>query len=365
MVSQAFIDAVLAPSTIVTRRVDIYEQDGTTPYYLNVPTISGSVTVDSTRDERRGFDLTLSQNDDPRLKHYTGGLWYDKVIKMFRGCITSTASYETQIGEFVIDNIAEPNFPKQISLTGRDYSKKLLASKFAVATAFASGQPIETVIHTIAVNGGISKFILPVTGKTLGGDVYFDRGTERLKAIKQIADSYGYDVYFDAQGYMVMEEYADPVTSATVFTFKTGPQGSLNSYEKRSSDTRLYNHIAVTGENSTGIPVTAEAINNSPTSPTSVGEIGDRLYEFVSSFIYTTQQAQDVADKFLKIHALEQYELNLTSLVLPWLDAGKIIEFIDPDPAPGDPTRFLLSSFSIPLGLETMSSLAKRVTIVS
>jgi hypothetical protein len=92
--------------------------------------------------------------------------------------------------------------------------------------------------------------------------------------------------------------------------------------------------------------------------------LGDRVYPYESAFITTTQQAQDLANTFLKIYALEEYEINFSSLVLPWIEVGEVIEFLDPEAPDSDPTRFLLTQATIPLTLESMSGNGRRVTIV-
>lgn len=360
------------PTTIITRRIEILNADGVTlwddqhgnPKRL----ISGSVSVDYTRDERRSIDLVLS-NFDNALIHQPGGFWYDKIIRIWRGIkfydITGLHDYEVSLGEFMIDRVQEGNTPKQVTITARDYTKKCLLSRFTQATSFASGTAIETVINILAANAGISKRLVPVTGKALGKDYMYERGVSRWEAMKDIASAFGYELFFDGSGYLVMRNYLDPTLSPVSHTFQTGKVvGNLVSWEKSADDTRIYNHIAVTGGDPNSTPVFAEAVNTNPSSPTRVALIGDRLYEFVSSFITTVQQAQDVADKFLKIHALEEYEISINTIVAPWLEAGEIAQFIDPDAPVTDPTRFLMTAYTIPLGLEPMSATGRRVTIV-
>ena len=282
--------------------------------------------------------------------------------------ITPLYHWETQVGEFMIDRISEPHFPPIIKITGRDYAKKCMNSKYAYATQFDAGQSLEQLIATIAGAAGITKRILPVTGQTVSRDFFFDRGTTRWAAMKEIATSYNYELYFDAQGYLVMSRLADPATDEPDFTFKTGgPHGTLVSYEKSSTDTRLYNVIVVSGESSdaTVLPVYAIARNDDPNSPTSTLAVGERVFEYTSGFIETAQQAQEIADTYLSIYAMEEYDLSLSSLVLPWLEVGRTVRFVDPNPAPDDPDTFLLSSLTYPLGLEEMSGNAKRVIRVN
>jgi len=361
--------ALLGAVTDVYRRVDIYEEDGTTPYLSDVGFTSGQVTIDSAKDERRMLDLVIG-NPDGAIKHGTDGLWYDKIIKPYRGCYYLEDGiqkvWEVQLGEFMIDELTSQNFPHSISVKGRDYTKKMLEDQFTSAVTFPAGRTIESVIDTIAANGFITKRMLPVTGHVLGKDFTFEAQTSRWKACVDIATAYGHELYFDANGYLTLREYQDPTTSPTVFTFTTGATGTIASWSKTTNDTRIYNKINVTGStDGGGLPAHATATNDNPASPTSTVNLKrTKVYNYSSSFIETDEQAQDVADKFLAIHALEEFTLSLQTLVLPWLEAGEIISFEIDDAGPLDPTRFLLSSFAIPLGLGTMSPVGKKVEII-
>ena len=364
----AVIAEINSPTTRVTRRVEVYESDGTTrwPGDNGVRLLDGSVSVDYARDERRSVDLRLDNSDNALRSDPNGGFWYDKILKVYRGVeLDDGSKWEVQLGEFMIDRLAEPHFPNIVTVTGRDYSKKLQTSKFLVATQFTSGTTVETVIRAIGQNGGISRFLFPPTGKTLGRDFLFERGTPRWQAMTEIATAYGFEVFFDTQGFCVLQQFQDPSTSPLVAVYKTGAEGNLVSYDKSANDSRLYNHIVVTGEATDIAPVFASAKNEQPNSPTRIARIGERVYQYTSAFITTTVQAQDVANAFLKVHALEEYEVGLGSIVYPWLEAGDIVDFIDPKAGTNQPTRFLLSSFTIPLTLGAMTGSAKRVAIVS
>ena len=274
--------------------------------------------------------------------------------------------WETQIGEFMIDRISQANFPHEVKITGRDYTKKCIQSKFAQATMFVAGQSLEGLIGVLAANAGINKMALPKTGVVIGDTFTFDRNTSRWDAMKQIATAYNYEIFFDPAGYLVIRPFLDPTTSAPIIWIETGKQGQIATYTKSTSDANLFNHILVTGESSDAnvLPVYSEAINTDPNSPTNVDEIGDRYWEYSSPLITTQQQADDLANTYLSIQSLESFELDFDTLIMPWLEAGDILGWIDPNPAPGDPNTFLLSSFTLPLGLAAMSGIGKRVLIV-
>ena len=363
----------LSPQVNITRRVEILEADGSTlwddKFGNKKRLISGSVSVDYTRDERRSCDLELA-NFDGALVHKPDGFWYDKVLRLFRGIEfydqSGLRSYEVTLGTFMIDRVVQARFPKTVKITARDFTKKCMLSKFGQATAFAAGTSIETVIAAIASNAGIHDRVFPVTGKVLGVDTFFERGTPRWEAMKKIAEAFGYELFFNAQAFLIMRLFIDPTLGAVSHEFKTGPStGNLVDWGKSTNDTRIFNHISISGTDSNTIPVWAEALNNNSSSPTRIAKLGDRVYPYESAFVTTVSQAQALADSYLKIYGLEEYEVSLTSISAPWLEAGEIIRFTDPNAPPSDPDRFLMTSFTIPMDLSPMTAIGRRVTIVS
>lgn len=281
----------------------------------------------------------------------------------------STRSFEFQVGEFCIDGIDQDNFPSLMRVTGRDYTKRLLASKFEHSVTFTQGTSVDTLVRAVAANAGITKMLLGALGAALGSDVSFERGTERWKAIKDVCTASGIEVFFDRQGYLVTRPFIDPTNSPVSLTLKTGKSGgNLAKYSKRSTDARVRNIIIVTSENgddlSTGNIWFGRAENTEPSSPTRTGRLGDR-HEFIKSTLVRSNEAcQTLAEQRLKIAALEEYELNFDSLVYPWMEVGEVLRFEDPNPGRDEPDRYLLSTLTIPMRLGAMSGTGKRITIV-
>lgn len=383
--SDAALAAIMGPTTHWVRWVDIYEADNETLWASHVPVHEGAVSVDETRTNgRRNLDTSIHRhattphesNLKPELFNHPLNLWYDKIVKPSRGVLLPDGSIESwQLGEFMIDEIDEPRFPQTISLKCRDLSKMGMLSKFELATTFGAGQDLDVVISDIASNAGFTKKLIPDTGKQLGTDFTFEKGTERWKAMEDLAQAYGWEIYINAEGYFVLREIRDPSTAAVSWRFETGGVlGNLSDYATRSNDSRIYNHTFVTGKAADDSLVWGEAKNLNANSYTRIrtpddplpGGLSDRLFQFHSDFINTFEQCQENAEKFLAIHALESWELDLEAFVLPWLEAGEIIEFRDPSPDPGELeiTRWRLSNFSIPLALATMGLNTKRIQLV-
>lgn len=347
----------------VVRWVDIYQSDNTTLWYREAPVTEGSVSVDMGRSERRNIDITLVDIDG-QLPHGPDGLWYDKILKPFMGIELDGIQYVTCLGEFMIDKLERPQFPNVIKVTGRDFVKKLLLDKFTATTTFSAATTYEAVIKTIATNGGITKFNLSPSGKTLTNAFTIERNTERWKAIEDLADAAGCQIYFDNFGYLTLSPFVDPYSAPVAHTFKTGTDGNLVTYTKTAEDTRMRNHVVVYGDGTNNPLVFGEASNTEPSSPTRIAKIGRRTYPYATKVLATNSEAQALALALLKVMALEQYDVGMDALVAPWLEAGEAIEFIDPEATAGTPTRFLLSNFTIPLGLQAMSVSAKRIHLV-
>lgn len=359
-----FQEALLSGTTLATRRIDVYESDGSTLWQQNVKGIGGNITVDQSRAERRAVDLALD-NYDGQLRHDTDHFWYDKIIKTYAGVLTNYGAWEVQTGEFMIDSIDSQHHPHTIQITGRDYTKKLQNSKFGAATTFLAGTSLEKIVRALAVNGGVTRLYIPATSRTLDVDVTFEANSSRWDAIASLGTAYGFEAFFTATGVFTFREYQDPVVSPEVFTFQTGAESNISTIGKRCGDARLFNHVKVTGGSASTATVVADAINDDPFSPTSTVRIGERVYSYESQLITDYWQALDVARKFLRIMALEEYEVNLDTLFLPWLDVGQIVKVLDPDADEDQPTKFLLSTMSLPLQLAAMQVTAKRVVIVN
>jgi hypothetical protein len=346
----------------VYRMCDIFESDFSV-WRQNVGFTGGSISIDSSRSERRIGSVVLDNSDDIFLDSEEG-LWYDKIIRLWRGVVVDDIAHVWLLGTFLIDAIDEASSTKEISLTFRDFTKKMLRSRLPAATSWPSGTDISTLLKALALNSGITQTTTPPSGKLTGREFSFERGDSRWEIADSISKSYGMEIFFDPWGRFVLREKTDPFSSPVALTLSSvqGEQPNVDSFKLKSSDERLYNHVVVTGESNEHY-VMAQAENTLSSSPTRIDRIGRRTYTYTSQFITTQQQAQDVADKFLAIHALEQFSGSFTSQVYPWLDVGESLLFSSDNTA-RHPDRFLIRSLSIPLGLGTMNVEGARVTLV-
>ena len=365
---QEVVDAIEAETTDISYRCEIFESDCVTRFAggaYDDRLLSGSVSLDYSRAERRTCGGLTVSNHDGALSVGPGSLWYDKVFKpVYTITYGGGLAYDFPLGMFVPDDLTQPHFPDVIVMSGRDLTRRALKSRFAVGTTFSAGSSPESIIGALASASGMTRKSLPVTGLTTGKDFAFEADADRWTAMDTVAKAYDHDIWVDASGYLRMTPIQDPVTSPLVGNLRTGETGNLVTYSKKVGDARLYNHVVVVGDTSDAntLPVWAEATNTEPSSPTNISRLGDITYRYTSSFITTTEQAQAVADSFLKIHALEEFSLEFGSLCYPWYEPGYIVSFDDPKTL--TTTRMLLGTLDIPIGLAGMTGTGRRVTLV-
>lgn len=354
--------ALEAPQVNVWRVVDILNADETM-WRSEAEVVDGKVGVDLSRDERRTLDITFA-NADETLSPDPTAFWYDKIIRVRRGVQLDGIRYEFDLGHFVIDQITPSNLSATVAVTGRDYTKKMMKSKIEAAQTFLSTERVEVVIRAIAYNAGVTRTDIPFTGEVLGKDFTFDADTARWEMVKQIATAFAYDIYFAPNGTLTMRKQQDPVTNPPVMTFGVAGRNTV-SLSPSTNDSEMYNHVVVTSPSSGDtLPVWASVENNEPSSPTRIERIGRRTKRMESALATTTEQCREIAQKFLAVSGLEQFEMGFSALNYPWLDVGSVVEVDNPKAVSTDPTTYLLTGLDIPLALGPMTGSCKRITVV-
>lgn len=353
--------------------VDIYASDNITLLYPSVDFTEATVSIDGSRTERRNFEVTIVDKD--RVIGYgPTKFWYDKVLKPYTGIVLANGdTWVMKMGEYLPDVITRSHFPEIMAVSCRDFTKKLINSKFEVTTTFVAGGPttIGGVIRAIAINGGIASGAANFNFTDdfniyLALDVTFERGTERMTAISELAASRGWEVFFDGQGRLNYHPIFRPqagVSVAHVFS-ADAITSNLVDFALSTNDSFLRNKVIVYGESTENALVYAVASNTTASSPTRIAAIGERIEFFPSQFVATNADAQEIANAFLSVSALEQYDMTTNGIVIPWLGPGQNVEFDNPDAEVGDPINFYVSNVSIPLHLGSMSGNVKRVTTV-
>lgn len=276
--------------------------------------------------------------------------------------------WESQLGEYVQDSAsASSDSPHAVEVSGRDYVKRCLLSKLVATSTYDKGRSIESVIHTMAINSGIRKMSLPNTGASLPRDMTWESDVSRWEIMKELATDSGYDIFFNLEGVLVMDKFRDPTTSPIDLNLDVGQYGNLVSRGLRTSDSQLFNHVVVSGESSdeNTPPAWGEARNTNPESPSNIEELGDRVTRHQSSTITSNTEARELAKTMLSVAALEEFELDFSTPLLPWVEPNHVVGLTPDASGTWGPDRFLLSSLSMPLDLSPMTGTGKRIINVT
>lgn len=354
----------------ISRRLEIYESDGRTLWMGSescpIETSGGgAVSVDVSRNERRTLDVSFMPLNKS-LRIGVGGLWYDKLIRVYWGFYYGSGTlWEVPLGDFMIDQVEDSYKPSTIHVTGRDLTKRLIISEFPNTVTFVAGTSVADIVLAEAALSGITNVQIPWTagtGPTLAFDQTAQADSSRFSSLQSILSSLGYEIFMSAPAALVVRPFQDPATFAPTFTFKTGlPDGNIVKLTRRTNDTELYNRVTVRGSGQNNALVFGSAEVTDVTSPVHKDQIGDRPWPFSSPLVGSDSEAIALATQFLKVKSLESYEIDLQSLVIPWLDAGNVVGYEDPDPIRNEPANYLMANFTIPLGLDSMSGIVKRV----
>lgn len=159
-----------------------------------------------------------------------------------------------------------------------------------------------------------------VLGLTAGqGDPWSDA--------QKLAQSGGFDLYFDNQGIAVLAPVPDPSEQTPVEVYQEGDEAMILAVNRRLSTDQTYNGVVVSGEGS-GVkpPVRAVVFDEDPASPTyRYGEFGSRPTFISSPVVTTVSEATQVAvAELAKLKGAEE-NVDWGQIVDPSLDAGDVV----------------------------------------
>ena len=356
--------ATVADYSCIVRKVDICNPDGSL-WKCDVPILpDGQVSVSRNRDERRSGSISII-NCDNEYDWQQAKLWYDKTVKIYRGVqLGNTEIWMALIGTFVIEQVSAPHAPNVVTLTLKDRTKILKQTGLGASLEFAISTPVENVIRDLCLDAGLTTAMmnLPLTGANTSKIYTFELGSSHWQAIKEVAEAANYEVWFSADGVLQLTAFPDINNDAIFYTFETSANNSnLASFEISANDSRLRNNIVVLGVAADGTPVSATVANTEVTSNTNIATLGKRTLKHVNNLLATTAECQAAGQVLLEDHALEQFDANIEAIVIPWLEAGKIVDFISDGTSVASGSRYLLNEFTIPLTLSTMSARLQRI----
>ncbi|MFJ4808484.1 DUF5047 domain-containing protein [Streptomyces longwoodensis] len=331
-----------APATLV----ELFTTDGRV---IPLEHTGGSVTVDRSQAIRRTCTVTVA---DPALIPRTPTdqlAVYGARLRISRGVYYADGTSElVPLGLFRLDEVSGDVNDGPVTLSGKDLAAVIQDDKFTAPWS-ATGTVLSAVTALVQRS-------LPDTQVSLSGvsDVAIGRRTFDIEAdpwagCQEIAAAAGSDVYFNADGLVVLSALPDLLTTTPSWEIAAGEGGAYIRATRGMTSDRVYNGVLARGENTSDnvAPVSSLVVDNDTTSPTYWGGPYGRRPLFYSSPTLTSVAACTAAAT-LKLAAAKAPNAtgDISSLPNPALAPGDVIRIVHPD---GTRELQQVASFTVPL----------------
>ncbi len=332
----------------------------------------GNIDVDRTRAIRRTGELTLlnpTAEFTPATENFesegpwVGMIYLNRMVRVYRGVYVGGEPYYVPVGTLLVDNaevIVEQNM-SIVNLVMSDRMKMMMKSYFGIQKVYDEGTAYNEIIRDLIDSAGV-----PLTGKyaavidnlrdrpsderRIGRKVKFERGESRGERLKEIADKWDIDVYFDPMGVFRSEDRRDVGDKKEVWHFYSSDlgDGMMVSLRRTFSDDNLYNHVIIIGTGKKEGIVRAVRADHNPNSKTRIELIGDRVFYKETDRISTQAEADKALDRAWKNRFKLIETIRLENVCQPMLEADDVIRITERDKVKIN-EKYRLDRFNIPL----------------
>ena len=258
----------------------------------------------------------------------------------------------------------------KIQLRLFDFSRKIERARLLENYRIAPGTNYRDAIHDI-INDGVPdlQYDLPsvdfVTPNLIFGSSGDQGGGDRWKYAREMAQSIGYELYFNRNGVVTLRPVIDVDTQPIVWRYDETDNANLLFVTREISKEETYNVVQARGESTSNTePVTATAMDENPLSSTYVGDPpGSSAYGMVptflnSKYITTESQAQQAAEARLKQVLGSTEKMRIMTIVNPAFEGNDLIRVIRG--RSNLDCRFLIDRFNIPLDYNVSMNFTMR-----
>ncbi len=197
----------------------------------------------------------------------------------------------------------------------------------------------------VVINGEeVQMNLTPKTVTTAMGGTYANVMLD-LNAI--IAGWIGYD----STGALRVDASADDIEDnkkPVIWSF-TENSKTFFGLEETANPAQVYNDVIIWGESVDGAIVGARAVNEDPTSDTSVNRIGRKTFVESSEINYTNKQCAALAEWYLKRKTVLQKSVTISCSQMFHLRENNIISVLRSDKPNNPIEKHLIQAISIPL----------------
>lgn len=282
---------------------------------------------------------------------------------------TVTTDEYVPLGVFRITNVDLTQNPDGVSIDidGVDRALRISNNRWIEPYQIPAGTNLGTALTGLLQDRytDIQLRFSATTATTAQITLGLDTENDPWADAQEIAEAYGYDLYFDAEGVCVLEPVQDVAVAASVEIYAENEEAMVLNTNRSLSSDGVYNAVVVTGESSENdTPFRATAFDDNPASPTYVYGPFGLVPTFRSSSLINSQASADsYALAVLNDIRGTDESLQWTQIVDPSLDAGDVVSIINPSAKIS--RAIILDRLTIPLSPEGTMSAQGRTIIYS
>jgi hypothetical protein len=369
--ASAALKSAILTDHIVIAKAEIWTSD---QKLITLDIDSGSVSINAKNSTRRSCSVKLVTNRTTAnlvpKSDFDYLSPYGNELRLFRGVQFRDGTTEyVPLGVFVMTtvDISDTNEGVSISIQGEDRSIIVSRAKWLEPYQMVSASLESAITTMLKTRYADIQTSFPTTNITIGQIVLgTDQDNDPWKDAVQLCELVGYDLYFNADGVVVMNQFPTLDGSVVVKKFSETDGTTITSLNRTISTKETYNGIIYIVEGTqVATPIRVTVWDEDSTSPTyRFGAFGQVPKVVKTNLVSTVNQATTAAKLLLNTYIGAQETVRFDGIVDPTLEAQDVVyvksigSYVD--------RLVIIDSISIPLSpSEVMTAEARIVRVIS
>lgn len=375
-ISDDFQAALLGAHT-ATFKLEVL-QDGAVIYSIEngdtsgVGIVGGSVSVDATAQTQRTGSVQIVDPDGELIPNLATDMFapYGNELRLHRGVEVNGEAENVPVitgGMYNVEINRQPN-GWVLECDIFDRSRLVSMNRWSDVYNVASGTNASSAVSAILQDrlpaalwaSMVTSF--DATSLTTSNLIFGGSGgtNDPMADVSDLAASVGKYVGFDGWGNPYLRPIPDPTTQSPVWEIEAG--SNLLQVTRRLTAEATYNGVIITGQNTaTSTPYYSVVWDTDTASPTYyLGRFGKRPLVITNPKVNSSTGATVAANAELLLQLGGTEIVSFGTIVNPALEAYDVV-LVDDSEVGISSTRYVLSSFNIPLDVSTPQSATCRV----
>lgn len=271
-----------------------------------------------------------------------------------------TGTERVEVGEFPLIGTTVTRPEKLVSVTLGDWAYRVDRASLERAQQWAASAEVADVIAQLIADalGFTVTLTSDLAGETIGGEGFIgNAGDSPWRLILALGDAHDRYIYFASRTEVVITSRLGVGTP--VDEVATGTGGTIVRSTSDITVTTAYNRIIVIVESAAGDAPTYRAVRTLTDGPLAYDRTGFGIYPMVAHYRVenaTQALANSYADYLFARQAGAARSFDLTTIPMPWLEAGDTIMLTSANGS----EACVIESMSLPFEAETPSRMTTR-----